>query len=232
MRHVYVAALMLTACGLIDSDVARVRFALPAKTYSFNASSFNLPAGGSPEVPCGAGQTVTDCCNPPQPLPMPDCAMTPLTCEPNGAGTPVCTAVVSVSVAQAVNFSAEVPSLAGATSLADIRIERIDYAVPSNTLNVDVPPLSLYLAPAGVTDPNDPSAVKFGTVPLIPAMSTASGTVTPEPNANARLAMFVSNPSVPFAFIGATTVKVPSGTATPTGAVQIVVSGELSVGPF
>ena len=223
---------MLAGCGLIDSDVARINFALPSKTYTFNASSFNLPSGATQEVPCGAGQTVMDCCNPPQPLPMPDCAMTPLTCEPNGAGTAVCTAIVKVSVAQAVNFSAEVPDLAGATSLVDLRIEHIDYAVPSNTLNVDVPPLSLYLAPAGVTDPNDASAVKFGTLPVIPAMSTAPGRVMLEPTANASLASFAANPSMPFAFIGATTIKVPSGTPIPTGAIQIVVSGQLSVGPF
>ena len=223
---------MLAGCGLIDSDVARINFALPSKTYTFNASSFNLPSGVTQEVPCGAGQTVMDCCNPPQPLPMPDCAMTPLTCEPNGAGTAVCTAVVKVSVAQAVNFSAEVPDLAGATSLIDLRIEHIDYAVPSNTLNVDVPPLSLYLAPTGVTDPNDASAVKFGTLPVIPAMSTAPGRVMLEPTANASLASFAANPSMPFVFIGATTIKVPSGTPIPTGAIQIVVSGQLSVGPF
>lgn len=223
---------MLAGCGLIDSDIARVNFALPSKTYTVNTSSFNLPAGDTPEVPCGSGQTVMDCCNPPQPFPMPDCAMTPLTCEPNGAGPAVCTAVVSVSVSQAVNFSAEVPDLAGATSLVDLRIEQINYAVPSNTLNVDVPPLALYLAPAGVTDPSDPGAVKFGTVPMIPAMSTPSGTVMREPNADAKLASFASDPSTPFAFIGATTIKVPSGTPTPTGTIQIVVSGQLSVGPF
>ncbi len=223
---------MLAGCGLIDSDIARVNFALPAKTYSFNASSFNLPAGDTPEVPCGPTQTVMECCNPPQPLPMPDCTMTPLVCEPNGGSIGVCTAVVTVSVAQAVNFSAEVPDLAGATSLVDLRIERIDYAVPSNTLNVDVPPLALYLAPAGVMDASDSRAVKFGTIPLIPATSTASGTVVPEPNANARLAQFAADPSTPFAFIATTTIKVPSGTPTPTGAIQIVVSGQLSVGPF
>jgi hypothetical protein len=232
MRHVFVSALLLAGCGLIDSDVARIRFQLPAKTYSFNTSMFNLPSGSTPEVPCGAGQTVTDCCNPPQPLPMPDCAMTQLVCEPNGAGTSVCTAVVAASVAQAVNLSAEVPSLSSATSLVDIRIEQIEYAVPANTLTVDVPPLSLYLAPAGVTDAADPRAVKFGTVPVIPAMSTASGVVMPEPNANATLASFASDPSMPFSIIGTTTIHVPSGTPTPTGAIQIVVSGELSVGPF
>ena len=232
MRHVFVSALMLAGCGLIDSDIARVNFALPSKTYAFNASSFNLPAGASQEVPCGPDQTITDCCNPPQPLPMPDCAMTPLVCEPNGGATGVCTAVVTVSTGQAVNLSSEVPDLAGATSLVDLRIEHIDYKVPSNTLNVDVPPMALYLAPAGVTDPNDTRAVKFGTLPLIPAMSTSPGRVTLEPGANAAFASFAADPSMPFAFIGATTIKIPSGSPTPTGAIQIVVSGQLSVGPF
>jgi hypothetical protein len=37
---------------------------------------------------------------------------------------------------------------------------------------------------------------------------------------------------MPFSIIGTTTIHVPSGTPTPTGGIQIVVSGELSVGPF
>lgn len=215
---------------MIDSDVARFNFALPAKTYSFNASMFNLPAGASQEVPCGAGQLVMDCCNPPAPAPMPNCAMAPITCEANSAGTAVCTALVTASVSQAVNLSAEVPDLAAATSLADVRIEAINYEVPSNTLNVDVPPLALFLAPAGVTDPADPSAVKFGTLPLIPAMSTPSGMVMREPGANLTFASFTRDLSMPFSFIGTTTIKVPSGSPTPMGAIQIRISGTISAG--
>jgi len=232
MRHVYVTALMLTGCGLIDSDVARVSFDLPAKTYTFDASTFQLPSGATQEVPCGPGQTVVDCCNPPQPLPMPDCTMTPLSCEQNSAGTAVCTATVTVAVTQAVNLSAEVPDLAGATSLVDLRLDQINYAVTMNSLNVDLPPLALYLAPAGVTDPAAAGAVKFGTVPAIAAMTTPSGTIDREPSASQTLVSFAKDPATPFTFIGTTVVKVPSGSPIPMGRIQIVVSGRMSAGPF
>jgi len=210
---------------IISSDVTETDFALPAKSYSFDASMFNVPAGLSQDVPCGAGQIVTDCCNPPAPLPAPDCNATPVTCEQNENGTNVCTAQMTVSQSSPINLGQEVSSLNGVTGVLTIKIKRISYAVTANTLTVNLPDVILYVAPQGVTDPNDPSAQKFGTLPAIQSMTTPSGDVLLEPNAAQVLNGYTKNIQTPFTFIAATRPKVSHA---PAGRIDVTVTGTLS----
>jgi hypothetical protein len=225
VRVLGLALLGAASCGLLNSDISKVSFELPAKSYAFNASQWHLPAS-TPAIPCGAGQVITDCCNPPA-LPgvtKPNCAVTPLACD---AG--VCTAHITISVANPVDLKQEVPVLANVNnqSLANISLGTLTYAV-TNTLNVKLPALELYLAPDGITDAKDPSAIKFGTVPEIPAMTPANGDVVKEPDADATFAMFGHAISTPFNFIATTTVVIPSGSPTPTGMVSITVNGTVT----
>jgi hypothetical protein len=162
MRRAIVAFVLAAAtsgCGLISADVTETPFDLPTKSYSFDASSFPVPAGVTAEIPCGAGQVVTDCCMPPTGLPMPDCNLTPLTCEQNENGMDVCTATVPVTQKQMLNFGQEVPQLQSFTGILKIKIKRISYLVTTNTLNVDLPDVDLYLGPANATKPDDPGVV-------------------------------------------------------------------------
>jgi hypothetical protein len=230
MRRLVLASLLALAagCGLISSDVASIKFQLPRRTYSFDASSFNVPAGVTGDVPCGDGQLVVDCCNPPAPLPAPDCATTPLTCEQNENGVNVCMAQATVSQSQTMNLGQDVKELSSFTGLVTIKINRISYEVTANTLNIAVPDIALYLAPSGVTDPNDPSARKFGTLPAIAAGDTPSGDVVLEPDANQVLAAFTSNIQAPFTFIAGTTLKVSHS---PTGKIDVAITGQLTASP-
>src|SRR6266404_4873891 len=160
VSYVSVASLLLAGalgCGLISKDILRTTFNLPAKTYSFDTAGWHLPSGTIPEVPCGAGQVVTDCCNPPDPLPQPDCSVNALSCDNN-----VCALHVDVSVSQVMDLKKEVPALSSFSnqSLIDVTITQIKYAY-SSSMNVDLPPVDLYLAPDGVTSASDPSAKKF-----------------------------------------------------------------------
>src|SRR5947199_10360862 len=119
MRRLILASLLAfsAACGLISSDVAEIKFALPPRMYSFDSASFNVPAGIAGEVPCGAGQIVTDCCNPPAPLPAPDCSANAITCEQNENGMNVCRAQANVSQRQTMNLGQWVQILPGVTGL-------------------------------------------------------------------------------------------------------------------
>ena len=230
MRRLIVASLLVGAagCGLISSDVAAIKFNLPPRMYSFDSSTFGVPAGLSQEVPCGAGQLVVDCCNPPAPLPAPDCSTTQIACEQNENGMDVCTAQATVSQSQVMNLGQEVQQLSGLTGLVSISIKQISYRVDANTLDVTVPDVSLYLAPSGVTDANDPGAKKFGTLPSIAAGTTPSGDVILEPNAAAVLESFTRNIQSPFTFIAATTLKV---THSPTGKIDMTINGQLTASP-
>jgi hypothetical protein len=229
MRRVVFASLIaLGSIGcdkIINSNVTETDYVLPSKTYSFDSSSFNIPSGVTQEVPCGAGQLVTDCCNPPAPAPAPDCTMTPLTCEQNENGTNVCMAQVTVSQAQMANLGQEVPGLSSLTSLVNITIKQISYEITANTLTVDVPDVLLYMAPQGVTDPNDSRAQQFGTLPAIPAMMTPSGNVALTPNAAQVFGMFTKNLQTPFNFIAATTLKVSKA---PAGRIDMKVGGTIA----
>jgi hypothetical protein len=219
-----VLALGISACGLIDSDVTETSFDLPPRMYSFDASTFNAPSGIASEVPCGVAPVV-DCCNPTPPLPAPDCSATPLTCEQNENGMMVCTATVPVSQASMINLGQEVPQLSGFTGVVNIKIKRIGYTVTTNTLNVDLPDVVLYLAAQGVTDPADPSARKFGTLPAILAGTTAVGDVILETNAGEVFNSFAQNLATPFNVIAATTLRV---THSPTGKIDLTISGKLA----
>lgn len=215
-------------CGLLDSSIANTSFVLPAQVFSLNTSMWsNLPAGNSQAVPCGDGQAVTDCCNPPAPLPAPDCTTTPLVCAANSAGTNVCTAEVPESLANEINLGNAVPGLSSFPT-GNISIASVKYTISDNTLNVDLPPMTVYLAPDMVTDPKDTRAAIFGTIPAIPAGTNQTGEVQKDPGADKAFEMYAGSLSTPFEFIAATTVIVPSGSPVPSGGVTVSVSVTLS----
>lgn len=219
MRKIIVASLLALGtggCGLISSDVTETPFDLPPKTYSFDSSMFMVPAGLTGEIPCGS-LPVTDCCM----LPGADCTTTPLTCEQNESGMMVCFAQMTVSQGSMTNLAQEAPKLAGLTGYLNIKIKRISYQVPTNTLSVDLPDVDLYMA----SSTSDPSPMKFGTLPAIPAGMTTSGDVVLDPNAGTVFAHYTQDISVPFAFIAKTTVKTSKP---PTGRIDMTISGTLA----
>jgi hypothetical protein len=211
-------------CGLINADVTRLSFDLPTKTYTFDTAAWMLPAtatGTVPAVPCA---TTADCCG----LPGVDCGMTALACDDGRT----CTLHKTVTVAQMVTLSQEVSTLHGVTSLASVYVSKIGYTVDSS-LNIDLPPVTIYLAPAGVTDPNDQAAKKFGTVPATPAGTRppapgATGMVTLESDAQTTFGKYAQDLSTPFTFLATTTVTVPAGSPIPSGKVTVSVTGQIS----
>lgn len=213
----------LLGCSL---NITRLTFDLPKQTYSFDTSQWgNLPpaaAGATfPSVPCTDDAS---CCTPAMALGV-SCQMTPLTCP---AGT--CEGDIPESQNSSINLAQQVPTLATfpGHSLLDVTISSITYEVSNNTLNVDLPPISIYLAPDGVTDPTDSRATLFGTVPSIPAGSNPSGMVQKTANADAVFEMYTKNVSTPFNVIGAATVVIKGGTPVPNGHVTVTIGGSVS----
>lgn len=208
-----IGALVLGAigCGLIDTDITKFTFKLPAKTYTITAPN----AGTIPSTPiaCGPGTAVATC-------------PSPLTCD-----DAVCTGHVPVSVVRKMDFRKDAAELTSYASITDLKIENIKYSVVS-TANIEVPTIEIFLAPDGVTDPAAPSARKFGSIPPIAAGATVSGDVVKEPDADAAFTSFATNIDVPFNFIAATTVDIPTGSPTPTGMVNITINGTLSATPM
>ncbi|MDB4982508.1 MAG: hypothetical protein JWM82_3260, partial [Myxococcales bacterium] len=140
-----------------DADaltLVKLTFALPKKTYSLDSATFAIPAGNSVAVPCGGASLVQDCCNPPASASSVCSAQHSVKCDSS-----VCTVHQAVAVVQRMDFKLEVAALAGVGDqhLTDVSLSALDYAVDSNTLNVMVPTLEVYLAPTGVTTISDPA---------------------------------------------------------------------------
>ena len=218
--------LLVGGCGLISSDITSLTFQMPSKTFSFDTANamWKAPPGTFPAVACGTGQVVTDCCHPPSPAPTPDCVATPLACENS-----VCVVEFPVSITQKIDLKAEVPALmnVGSQGLADVSIKRILYTIVS-TMNVELPPIQIFIAPDGITSATDPSAKKFGTVPATPPMMTSTGDVVLDPAGQAAFTQYAHQLSTPFNLIATTTMMVAPGNPVPAGRVDATVTGTVS----
>jgi hypothetical protein len=230
MRKSLRGAGLLLAAGLLSGAIAcsltRVTFDLPSQTYNFDTSMSGLPAApaGStfPTIPCGADG---DCCTLAGAAGY-TCSSTLMLSCPAGS----CEAQVPESTHSSVNLAMQVGQLATfpGHSLVNVSIQSINYTVSNNTLNVDLPPISIYLAPDGVTDPNDPSAELFGTVPPIPAGTNPSGNVQKTSNADAVFEKYTKNVSQTFNIIAAATVVIDGGSPVPNGHITVTVGGTIS----
>jgi hypothetical protein len=223
LRTAGVLGVALFGCSLA---ITRVTFDLPKQTYSFDTSKWgNLPPAAAgvtfPTIPCTSD---AECCALGAAASL-DCNTTPLMCP---AGS--CEADIPESLSSSINLAQSVPQLATfpGHSLLKVSIASISYQVADNTLNVDLPPILVYLAPDGVTDISDPSVMLFGTVPSIPAGTDPAGTVQKSPNADAVLQMYTKNVSTPFNVIAATTVVTAGGTPVPNGHITVTIGGAVS----
>jgi hypothetical protein len=208
-------------CNAPKDEQTRVSFQLPTKVISFDAQTWMIPASNSVAVSCGGA---ADCCNPPLPATPPDCAATPIACE---AG--LCTVKRTVTAAQVIDLKGEVPALSNLDQplLCEVSLLRLRFLV-SNTMNVAMPPIQLYLAPLGVNDPADATAQTFGTVPAAPAGSSPSGDVLEVPATDSVFTSYARSFGTRFMLIASTVVSVPSGSPQPSGTLLLTVLADVS----
>jgi len=222
-----------TGCGLINSDLAKVSFDLPPKTYTFDTAQadWNGPMTGAfAMVPAIACTTDADCC----PLAISaagiDCTM--LTCD--AASASCAFAVVVQSPPQMINLKTEanLPSSLANQSVLDITVNKLSYDVSQNSLTVDLPPVDLFLGPQGTTKTTDPGGVKFATVPSIPRSTVVTdGNIPIEAAANTVFENIGMHLGTPFVFLAQTRVVIPGGTPAPAGALTLTIKGQLSAKP-
>jgi len=222
-----------TGCGLINSDLAKVSFDLPPKTYTFDTGQADWNASMTsafamvPTIACG---TNADCC----PLAISaagiDCSM--LICDPASAACAF--AVVVQSPPQMIDLKneAQIPSSLSNQSAIDISVNKLTYDVNQNSLNVDLPPVDLYVGPQGSTKVSDPGVVKFATVPSIPHATTlTNGNIPLDAAANSVFSNIGMHLGTPFVFLAQTRVVIPGGTPPPSGALTLTIKGQLSAKP-
>ena len=220
-------------CGLISSDITKVSFDLPPRSYRFDTQQAGWNSASTstfssvPAIPCGADP---DCCPAQISLLGLDCSS--IVCDQSN-GT--CAFALTVETPPTtIDLKAEVPSISSISSqsIIDITVSQITYDVTENSLNVDLPPVDLFVADNGATSTLDPSAVRFGTVPVIVKGTTlTAGKVTLAASAKDAFNKIGHHLGTPFVFLSRARVLVPGGTPIPMGALSLTVRGRLSAQP-
>lgn len=215
-----VAAASATSCGLISSDVADFDLTLPDKSFSIDASGWqvdqaqanvllNTSCAAMPSV-CGtAAQTVCDA-----------------NCSATCNASQRCELQLDVSLYKTIDLVTEKPELKTINDQPVIKVtlDSVNYEVTANTLNVATPELEVKVAPTSVMDPKSPEAELIGTIPAVPAGATvASMPVQFTDTGKAKLVSMMSTYKTPFNVIVGATLTVTSGAMVPQGKLDAVI---------
>jgi len=218
-------AALSAGCGLVDSDVTQFDISLPQKTLSVDTAQWELTSMSSlPAVDCSSDATICS-----QSL---SSLCTSDDCSGACDGTS-CQVVIAVHLFKDFNLKSENPALQDLddTALISVKVSKIFYEVTANTMNVDSPPLEVYIAPATVMTPTDAAAEHIGTIPAVPAgMLVSEGELVLDAGGEAIIAGFLEDWTTPFNFIVAAEVVVSAGDPVPTGKIDAAVRVNASAG--
>ena len=221
-----VMVVALGGCGIIDPNITRFDLRLPERMFTMDTDQWQLSSSGAvfPDLSCG--QDPSACEAPVQNL----CGGDQCTamCV---AGS--CQMTVQVTLWRLVDLYQENPELKTINEqpLVDVAIERVHYQVTENTLNIDTPALTLYMAPASIMDPADPSAREVGVIPPIEAGTPRGKTDVMVSTAQAQaLEAFMRDYQTPFNLIISADLTVAAGDPIPMGRITADVGVDASAG--
>jgi hypothetical protein len=230
-------------CNLISTNSLSIPYTLDVQQFSQTVGDKSTPAASMPKVTCSVD---ADCGAGMVPLPQPMFG----SCD---TSTKTCKATASVRLPYTVDLSkamSPLPTQVVQYSIDHVTISKIAYWIDLDSLTGAVPSVDIFVAPAAAKDENDPSAVKVGTVAMLPAKATQcadavdsagdraadSHTVCDvplDPAGEAALASFIkaaanqSSP-VPFQLIAHTEIVVKAGDPIPLGTLQFSVHPTVS----
>lgn len=213
-------SLTVLSCGLIDPDIADFDLSLPEKDIVVDTSQWQLttdatmPAIDCTDSPgvCSAG--ITELCGAE--------GVCFGTCNEDKS----CEVKVLVNLWHSFDLAKEKPELEEIEGkpLVSITIGKIGYKVTENTMNIDSPEMTVYVAPGNVMSQGDPQAQAIGTLPVIAAGTTVEEQeVILTENGKELLGEYMKQYSVPFNIIVGTDVDILPGDEIPTGKLTAVV---------
>jgi hypothetical protein len=237
LHPLWPALAVVAGCGLVNSNTLSYQ-------YSFDPQQFMQKLGDEKSMTTVPMQTcdpaaATDQCSQLQ-ASLPSGTPAKLSCD---ATTRMCAAVVDVVLPYPIDLSQEMtplPSPVVQYGIDHVTIEKIAYWIMTNTVNVDLPPIELYVAASAAKDQNDASAKLVGTVAKLPARSGACADAADgdkdEPSngapvcdikldeaGQAVLAAFIKNYKTPFQFIAHTKIVAHGGDPVPVGTIAFFV---------
>lgn len=218
-------AFAIPACGLIDSDVTNFDLTLPDKSFSVDASGWQvdqmaadtflaMSCAGSPSI---CSSAATQAC--------------PMNCSGRcGSTSSKCELELNVSAYKGIDLVMEKPELNQINDkpVIKVTIDSVRYAVTMNTLNVATPAMGVFVAPITVMDPKDQMAKQIGIIEPVPAGATiATRDMTYTADGKQILIDTMSTYKNPFNVIVGTSKENPivitAGQMVPTGKLDAVI---------
>jgi len=211
----------LAGCGLISSDVTNFDLTLPDKMFTVDASGWQVDQMDADRVLTMRCDMVPDACS--------AAAKTacPMGCSGVCNAAKTCELSLDINLSQPINLVMEKPELQSLNSepLIKVTIDSVTYRVTRNSLNVDTPELTVYVAPTSVVASRDAQAKPIGTIASVPAML-----VTPDPEplvftptGRAELVSIMSSFKTPFNVLLGSSIVVRAGEPVPMGRLDAVV---------
>jgi hypothetical protein len=212
---------VIAGCGLISSDVTDFDLKLPDKKFSIDTDGWQIDQSKADVFlmqSCASNPTV--CSSAVQQA----CTMG---CSGTCNTSKTCDLSLDVSVVQPVNLLMEEPDLKTVSdqSVLKVSIDSVTYEVTANSLNVDTPPITVYVAPMSVVKADPTNAKAIGTIPAVTAGKTTTG---PQPiqftaTGKTDLMNIMASFKTPFNVLVGTSLVVTEGKPVPTGRLDSVV---------
>jgi hypothetical protein len=216
-----VAGALAGGCGLISSDVTNLDLTVKPKMFAIDSASWNVNSSAAntflgfdcSSQPTYCGTAVANACTM-------GCSGT---CDPSSHR---CELGLDIGIWQGVDLQSEQPELKTINKqpLIHVTIDSVTYTVITNTLSVPTPQLTIYVAPASVMNPGDPSAKAVGTIDPVPAMMTESAReMTYTAEGKQALIDTMGSYMTPFNVLVGGELQVRSGDPLPAGKLEAVV---------
>jgi len=215
-----VLAATLAGCGLISSDVTNFDLTLPDKKFTVDTGSWQVDSNAA-KLYLMSSCTSSQTCNT---AVQQACRMG---CTGSCSAQSMCDLTLQVSLFQAVDLLTEKPELKSINDqpVIKVTIDSVTYEVTANSLNVDTPVFTVYVAPMNVTNPSDPMATAIGTIPAVKAGTTTMGpqAIMFTASGKADLVSIMSTYKTPFNVMVGSSITVSNGQMVPMGKLDSVV---------
>jgi hypothetical protein len=226
------SSVLAAGCDLLEfAQNPSVNLSLPMRSYSFSDSDPRWkapPPGFDRAVPCNV---VADCCMNPPGAPAGttiECSQFPLICD----DTKVCAMRITLEIPQTIDLKRDAPEFAevGGRLVKEVLLRELSYTV-DNQIGTDLPPVNVFVAPAGVMSSANSDQVKLlVSLPKTVAGKKSQETIALSPAAQQAFSARALDLDSPFNLIAGTDVIVRSGTPIPPGAkVDVSVTGKVTV---
>ena len=211
----------LGACGLISSDVTNFDLTLPDKKFTIDMGGWELNSSArdtylmrtcSEQNPSFCNTAVQQVCT--------------MGCSGSCGASNTCDLSLDISLSQPVNLLMEKPELKSINdqSVISVTIDSVTYEITNNTLNIDTPEFTVYVAPTSVLKISDPQAKAIGKIEPVPAgwVTEAPHPFAFTPTGRGELVNLMSSFKTPFNVLFGSSLLITASDPVPMGKLDAV----------